>query len=208
MGLLNPMTGAGAPAPEQSPESDTAAYENMGDKGTVAKMVQMIYGEHFDAFKKILLSSDDKTIKMQLPMAINMVLKKIETEAGEPLDADKAISSIFRVIGLLLEDIVKTIKKEPLEMTMVQDIAKNAIALYLKSHNDVLPPELKKQFGKLGDLAKKARGSEAARAAFGEGEQPAEGPPPQQAQPQQTQQAQPQPQQTQQAQPQQEETMV
>lgn len=125
------------------------SQEPKGDPQTVKSMVQLIYGDHFEPVKKAISSGGKEGLITQVPMVINLILKKVEKDAGQPLDIKVATSSMLQVLQMVLTDAVESGAQPQIDMNTLTTILKNTIAMYLKSHADIIPEETKAEFQQL-----------------------------------------------------------
>ena len=139
-------------APQQEPQ------QGPGDPETVRQLVDLAYNQHFEELKKIIMSGNEKSVIIDLPLVMNMLLKKIEQESGQPLDVNTALPSMVEVIVMLLDHMTKSVTNGPISMDTYTTVLKNTLSMYLKSHKDIIPPEMKQKLVSAAERVKKLKG--------------------------------------------------
>lgn len=150
MGLLNQANTDTAPEPEQR--------QSIGDPEAVKQMVDLAYNQHFDNFKKILSSTNKKSVATQLPAALVMLLKRVEQDRGQPMDFNLAFATLMEVLVMVVEDLVGSVADKPMDMDTYTTILKNTLVMFLKSHEDIIPPEFKQKLEQAAQKGQQIRG--------------------------------------------------
>lgn len=152
MGLINAQQAA------PSDKGTVMGHELGADPSVVRALVKSVYGDHFEQVKKALVSSDKNSIQVMVPSIVNMAIMAYEKQHGQPIGVEMALKAMLQVVLMLLSDTVRSIIKRPFSEDELHTVLRNALVMYLKGHQEIIPPEILKPLEQMGTMFSMSRG--------------------------------------------------
>ncbi len=132
--MQQPMA-AEQPAPQDSSQQEMGA--------PAAGIIKILYGgEAFEAVKSSLEGAKtNNELLVLIPTLAIGGLMKYEQQAGV-LPFEEGLKAMAQVSMMLAEDAIKSVTQQQLDASQTQMLIRNCMAVYLKKHKDIVPPEV------------------------------------------------------------------